>query len=89
MNNRDEAVKEKALRGGVKATPPLQLSLVLLSVALFPVPLFLSSSVLEVDSQHQAQTQARDFPLALLERSVSNLGKKRWVASPGDGEMRG
>lgn len=68
MNNKEmKRVEEKALkecRGGVKATL-LQLSLVFLSVAVFPVLLFFHcSSVSEVDSRHQARTQARDFPLA-------------------------
>lgn len=50
--------------------------------------LLLLSLVLEVDSQLQVRTQARDFPLAPLERTVSNLFKKvgglTW-----DGAMRG
>ena len=63
----------------MKATLLLQLSLVLLSVADFPVLLSLPSSVLEVDSQQRVRTQARDFPLAPFEKkkqTVGNLGKK-------------
>ncbi len=69
--HKDEAMEEKVLkecRGGVKASL-LQLSLLFLSVAVFPVLLFLFSSVLEVESRHQVQTQARDFPLAPPQRN--------------------
>lgn len=57
MNNSDEAV-----RGSHAAAPALTCRW-LSSQYFFP------SSLLEVNSQHQAQTQARDFPLALLEKT--------------------
>lgn len=77
--HRDEAVEEKAFkecRGGVKATP-LQLSLVLPSVAVFPVLPSLSSSLSEVDFQHKVRTQARDFPLAPTPKKSQQSGQKK------------
>lgn len=92
MNNTEmKRWKKNALKefsGCVEATP-LQLSFVFLSVAVFPVLPFLSASASEVDSPHQARTQARDFPLASPSKEELVIQAKKWVVSPGDGGMRG